>query len=143
MSRRTPVRVLIVEDFLPFRRSILSIVARSPELQVVGEVAHGTEAVQKAVELKPDLILLDIGLPGLNGIKVARQIRKLVPESQIIFLTQESSADVVQEAIGTGARAYIVKTKAGSDLLSAVEAVLKGETFVTRLSATDNFTFSN
>jgi len=69
------------------------------DLQVIGEVADGLEAVQRCVELQPDLILLDIGLPSLNGIKAARQIRKLVPESKVIFLTQESSADVVQEAL--------------------------------------------
>jgi DNA-binding NarL/FixJ family response regulator len=76
------------------------------------------------------LILLDIGLPSLNGIEAARQIRKLVPESKIIFLTQESSADVVQEALSLGARGYVMKTMAGSQLLTAVEAVHLGKTFV-------------
>jgi DNA-binding NarL/FixJ family response regulator len=141
MSRSAPVRVLVVEDFLPFRRAILLILAEMSDLQVVGETAHGMEAVQKAVELKPDLILLDIGLPSLNGIEVARQIRRLVPESKIIFLTQETAVDVVQEAIGTGARGYVVKMKAGNDLLSALKAVLSGKTFISRLSPTDNFTF--
>lgn len=130
-----------MEDFLPFRRAILVILAERSDLQVVGEASHGMEAVQKAVELKPDLTLLDIGLPGLNGIEVARQIRRLVPESKIIFLTQETAVDVVQEAIGSGARGYVVKMKAGNDLLAALEAVLSGKTFVSRLSATDNFTF--
>ena len=92
-------------------------------MQVVCEVSNGLEAVQKAVELRPDLILLDIGLPGLNGIEAARQIRKLVPESKIIFLTQESSPDVVQEAFKLGAWGYVVKANAASDLLAAVEAV--------------------
>ena len=100
------------------------------DLQVIGEVSDGLEAVQQAVELQPDLILLDIGLPSLNGIEAARQIRKLIPESKIIFLTQESSADVVQEALSLGARGYVVKTMAESELLTAVEAVLLGKTFV-------------
>ena len=100
------------------------------DLQVIGEVSDGLEAVQKCVELQPDLILLDIGLPSLNGIKAARQIRKLVPESKVIFLTQESSADVVQEALSLGARGYVVKIKAASELLTAVESVLMGKTFV-------------
>jgi DNA-binding NarL/FixJ family response regulator len=90
-------------------------------------------AVQKAEELNPDLILLDIGLPGLNGIEAGRQIRKLVPNAKIIFLTQESSDDVVQEALGLGAQGYVVKTRAGSDLLPAVEAVLEGKVYVSRL----------
>jgi DNA-binding NarL/FixJ family response regulator len=138
----TPVRVLVVEDFIPFRRLILSILASMPDLQVVGEVSDGVEAVQKAVELQPDLILLDIGLPSLKGIEAARQIRKLVPESRIIFLTQESSADVVQEGLRSGARAYVVKTKSGGELLTAVKAVLSGKTFVSSIPATDCFTFS-
>lgn len=88
------------------------------------------EAIQKAEELRPDLILLDLGLPKLNGIKAARQIRELTPESKIIFLSQESSADVVQEALSFGAQGYVVKTRVGSDLLAAVEAVLEGRQFV-------------
>jgi DNA-binding NarL/FixJ family response regulator len=75
------------------------------------------EAVQKALELQPDLILLDIGLPRLNGIEVARRIRKVSPGSKILFVSQESSADAVQEALGTGARGYVVKTDAGTELL--------------------------
>jgi len=99
-------------------------------LQIIAEVSDGVEAVQEAVKLQPDLILLDIGLPSLNGIEAARQIRKLAPESKIIFLTQESSADVVQEALNLGARGYVVKMKAASELLTTVEAVLLGKTFV-------------
>jgi len=124
------VRVLIVEDFVPFRQFVCSTLGTKPELQVVGEASDGLEAVQKAEELKPDLILLDIGLPSLNGIGAARQIRKLSPESKIIFLSQESSADVIQEALDLGAWAYVVKTRAESDLLAAIEAVLRGKRFV-------------
>jgi DNA-binding NarL/FixJ family response regulator len=100
------------------------------ELQVVGDASDGLEAVQKAVELKPDLILMDIGFPSLNGIEAARQIRKLVPESKIIFLSQESSAEVVQEAMGVGAAGYVIKIMAGCELLTAVETVLIGNRFV-------------
>jgi DNA-binding NarL/FixJ family response regulator len=124
------IRVLLVEDFAPFRQFTRSTLKERADLQVIWEVADGLEAVQKAEELKPDLILLDIGLPTLNGIEAARQIRKLAPESKIIFLTQESSADVVQEALGLGAWGYVVKTRAGSNLLAAVEAVLMEKQFV-------------
>jgi DNA-binding NarL/FixJ family response regulator len=99
-------------------------------LEIVCELSDGLAAVQKAEELKPDLILLDIGLPGLNGIEAGRQILKLVPNAKIIFLTQESSEDVVQEALRLGARGYVVKTQAGSDLMPAVEAVLQGKQYV-------------
>jgi DNA-binding NarL/FixJ family response regulator len=128
--QRSSVRILVVDDFEPWRRSASSLLREKPELQVVGEASDGLQAVQKAVELKPDLILLDIGLPSLNGIEAARQIRELVPESKIIFLTQESSAEVMQEALTVGASGYVVKTMAGSQLLTAIEAVLLGKRFV-------------
>jgi DNA-binding NarL/FixJ family response regulator len=90
-------------------------------------VSDGLEAVQKAVELKPDLILLDIGLPTMNGIEAARRIRTLVPNAKIIFLSCETSAEVVEEALSTGARAYVQKAKAGSQLLAAVDAAICGK----------------
>jgi DNA-binding NarL/FixJ family response regulator len=120
----------VVEDFEPFRRFVRSTLEKRPELQVICEVSDGLEAVHKAEELQPDLILLDIGLPTLNGIEAARQIRKLAPESKIIFVSQESSPGVVQEALNLGARGYVVKTKAAIDLLAAVEAVLEDRRFV-------------
>jgi DNA-binding NarL/FixJ family response regulator len=123
------VQVLVVDDFEPFRR-FAHTTLQETELQVVGEASDGLEAVRKAEELQPDLIMLDIGLPFLNGIEAARQIRKLSPESKIIFVTQESSVDVVEEALSSGAMGYIVKTHAASDLLAAVEAVREGRTFV-------------
>jgi len=124
------VRVLVVEDFAPFRRFICSTLTRMGDIRVVGEVSDGLEAIQRALELKPDLILLDIGLPTLNGIEVARQIRELLPESRIIFLSQESSPDVVQEAIGLGARGYVAKIRAGGELRAAIESVISGQLFV-------------
>ena len=119
-----------MEDFEPFRQIIRSILEKRPELQVIGEVSDGLEAIQKAEELKPDLILLDLGLPTLNGIEAARRIRKLVPESKIIFVTQESSADVMQECLSLGAWGYVVKTRVASELLAAVEAVISGKQFI-------------
>lgn len=123
------VRVLVVEDFEPFRRSVCSM-AKKSEFQILCEVSNGLEAVNKAATLQPDLILLDVGLPCLNGIEAARQIRKLSPKSKILFVTQESSAEVVQEALRLGAWGYVVKTRATKDLLPAVEAVLQGRQFV-------------
>ena len=103
---------------------------KGPQLQVICEVSDGLEAVQKAEELQPDLILLDIGLPTLNGIEAARRIRKLSPESKILFVSQESSADVVREALSLGEAGYVSKAQAGSRLLAAVGAVLQGKQFV-------------
>jgi DNA-binding NarL/FixJ family response regulator len=128
---QTPmVRVLVVDDYEPFRQFVCSTLKHRPDLQVIGEASNGLEAVQKAEELQPDLIVLDIGLPALNGIEAARRIRKVAPECKILFVSQESSADVVQEALSTGALGYVVKTRAGSELLAAVEAVCQGTTFV-------------
>ncbi|HEV7511813.1 MAG TPA: response regulator transcription factor, partial [Candidatus Acidoferrum sp.] len=127
MSQLAQVRVLIVEDFVPFRQFILSTLAAKPDIKIVGEVSNGFAAVNKSLELQPDLILLDIGLPGLDGINAVRQIRNLAPDSKVIFLTQESSADIVQEALSLGAWGYVLKIKAASELLRALEAVLLGK----------------
>ena len=124
------VRVLVVDDFEAWRRFVCSMLRKNPELQVVGEASDGLEAVHKAEQLQPDLIVLDLALPTLNGIEAARQIRKLAPESKILVLSQESSADVVQEALSSGVRGYVLKTRAGVDLLAAVEAVLERRQFV-------------
>jgi DNA-binding NarL/FixJ family response regulator len=129
-SHQMPVRILVVEDFRAFRSFLYSMFSKTPELQVIGEVSDGLEAVGKAEELQPDLILLDIGLPGLDGIEAARQIRKLVPQSKILFVSQEFSADVIAEALSLGAMGYVVKAHAGSELLVAIEAVREGRQFV-------------
>jgi len=121
------VRVLVVDDYEPFRRFVRSKLAEKPELQIVGEAADGLEAVRQAEKLKPDLILLDIGLPTLNGMEAARRIRKLAPDSKIIFVSQESSSEVMQVALSLGACGYVVKAKAANDLLTCVEAVLLGK----------------
>ena len=128
----SPVRILVVDDFEPFRRFIRSTLAKKPEFRVIGEASDGLEAVQKADELQPDLILLDIGLPSLSGIAAARRMRRLCPQSKIVFLSQESSAEVVQEALNLGALGYVVKTHAGSALLAAVNAVLLGGPFISQ-----------
>jgi len=121
------IRVLVVDDFEPFREFVRLTLSERPELEVIGEASDGPEAVRKSVELKPDLILLDLGLPTMNGIEVARRFRELVPESRIIFFSQESSVDLVEEALQMGVWGYVVKAKAGSQLLSTVEAVVSGK----------------
>jgi DNA-binding NarL/FixJ family response regulator len=124
------IRVLVVEDFAPFRRYISSTLEQRPSLQVVGEASDGLEAVQKADELQPDLILLDIGLPSLNGIESARQIRKHSPNSKILFVSENRSPGIAQGAFDAGASGYVVKSDAARDLWPAVEAVLQGKRFV-------------
>jgi DNA-binding NarL/FixJ family response regulator len=128
---RSSVRVLVVDDYEPFRRFVCWTLETKPELQIVGRASDGLEAVQKAEELQPDLIVLDIGLPILNGIEAARRIRKTFRQCKILFLSQQSSGDVVQEALSVEACGYVLKARAGSDLLPAVEAVLADRQFVT------------
>jgi len=125
-----PFRILLVDDCEPWCRFVCSMVQKAPELQIICEVSDGLAAVHMAKALKPDLILLDIGLPKLNGLEAVRRMRQLSPESKILFLSQESSADVVQEALRTGALGYVVKAHAQADLLTAVEAVIRHERFV-------------
>jgi DNA-binding NarL/FixJ family response regulator len=129
-AKATSVRILVVEDHEQFRRFVCSTLNKKAQLNVVCEVSDGLEAVHKAEELQPDLILLDIGLPSLNGIEAARRICELVPRSKILFLSQESSADIVQGALSVGALGYVAKAKAGSELLSAIRAAIRGKQFV-------------
>jgi DNA-binding NarL/FixJ family response regulator len=125
-----PLRILVVEDHEPFARLICSMLEQMSDLQVVGQASDGLQAVQIAEELQPDLIVLDIGLPTLNGMEVARQLRKLAPETKVLFLSQESSSDVVLDALKLGALGYVHKLRAQNELLPAIEAVLGGKQFV-------------
>ncbi len=101
---RSQVRVLVVDDHEQFHQFVRSALGKTPELKIVGEAFDGLDAVQKAEDLRPDLILLDIGLPELNGLDAARRIRTLCPESRILFLSQESSIQVVETALSLGLR---------------------------------------
>jgi DNA-binding NarL/FixJ family response regulator len=129
MNRPT-IRILVVDDFEQWRKFVISAVGRRPEWQVVGEAADGSEALQKAKKLDPDLMLMDIGLPTFNGIEVARRIYHGGNGPKILFLTEHLSCEIAQEALRTGALGYIVKSDAARDLLPAVEAALQGRVFV-------------
>ena len=130
MGTRSAIRVLVVDDYELFRRFLCETLAARPELQVIGEASDGLQAVQKAEKLQPDLILLDIGMPTLNGIEAGDQISRIVPAATIIFVSQNSDAEVVQEALSNGAKGYVLKQDAGIELVPAVEAVLRGAHFV-------------
>ena len=99
---------------------------------VMCEAGDGIEAVQKAAELKPELILLDLNLPRLNGIEAARQIAQLTPDAAILFVSMENSAEVVSEALSTGAMGYPLKADAGADFRPAIEAVLQNQRYLSR-----------
>jgi DNA-binding NarL/FixJ family response regulator len=127
---KSTLRVLIVDDYEPFRQFIATKLQTNPQLRIMKEACDGAEAVQQAQELQPDLILLDIGLPTLNGIEAARRIRKVSPTSRILFVSANRSRDISDAALNTGANGYVVKSNAGSELLPAIEAVLHGKQFV-------------
>ena len=126
----SPIRVLIVDDYEPFRRFLLLSLQIRMDVQIVSAVSDGLEAVSQATELQPDLILLDIGLPKLNGIAAARKIHETAQKSKILFVSQQTSAAVVQAALDTGAHGFLVKTDAASELLTAIDTVMNGRRFV-------------
>lgn len=124
------IRVLVVDDYEPWRRFVSSTLQQKPRIRIIGEASDGAEAVRKAQELQPDLIFLDIGLPEVNGIQAARRILELVPQAKIIFLSAISSQGIAEETMQIGASGYVVKSSARSELLPALESVLQGGRFV-------------
>jgi len=123
--------VLLVEDHEAFRSFLHSVLIEQEDWELVGEVGDGLVGVRTCVELQPDLVLLDIGLPGLNGMQVARRIRKFVPACKIVFLTQQGSPEMVEAALELGAAAYVLKAHTASDLVPAMIAARDGRQFVT------------
>jgi DNA-binding NarL/FixJ family response regulator len=123
-------RILIVDDSEPWRRMVFTLLREYLDWQIICEASDGLEAVQKSKELQPDLILLDIALPGLNGIEAARQIYETAPRSRILFLSENLCPEVVREALCSGARGYVAKSDAAQDLMAAVEAVIGDRHFV-------------
>ena len=124
------IRVLVVDDYEPWHRFVSTMLQQQQELRIVGQVRDGLEAVQQARELYPDLILLDIGLPTINGLEAARRICKCAPQSKILFVSENRSPEIAEEALGTGAGGYLVKSDAAKELLSAINAVLEGKRFI-------------
>jgi DNA-binding NarL/FixJ family response regulator len=117
--------ILLADDCESWRHLVCSMVKNEHGLKIICEASDGPEAVQKAEKLRPDLILLDIGLPGINGIEAARRIRQVSPNSEIVFLTMDNSPDVAQAVLSTGAQGFVHKIRAQSDLLPAIELVLR------------------
>jgi DNA-binding NarL/FixJ family response regulator len=130
MKTTVAIRTLVVEDFRNFREYVCSVLQQQRDLAIVGEAEDGLTAVRMASTLQPELILLDVGLPELNGIEAARQIRKLLPDCKILILSQESAPEIVEEALALGVRGYVSKTHVHRDLLPAVRAVLEGKLFL-------------
>lgn len=124
------IRLLVVEDYDPFQRLIESVLGNSPDVQIMDVVSDGLEAIQTASKLKPDVLLIDVGLPTTNGFEAARGILESAPQCKIIFVTQHLSADLVREAFKSGARGYIAKTDIVRELLPGIRAVLAGDPYI-------------
>jgi DNA-binding NarL/FixJ family response regulator len=123
-------RVLVVEDHEPYRRVLCELLQQRGDLLIVGEAADGLDAIRQAETLRPDVVMLDIGLPTLNGIEVARRIRANVPNAKLMFVTNESSLEVVEQAFSKGAHGYVYKPRAHRDVLPVLEAIIRGGRFV-------------
>ena len=121
----TTVRVLVADDHALLRQGIRSLLEARLGWQVVGEAVNGREAVEKAAQLKPDVVLLDITMPELNGIEATRQILKAVPETEVLILTMHESEKTMREVLQAGARGFVLKSEAPSDLLSSIQALHK------------------
>jgi CheY-like chemotaxis protein len=133
------IRVLLAEDFRPYRALVASLLSQESAVQVIGEASDGLEIVEKAQQLRPDLIFMDIGLPNLNGLEAARRIHDLNPSAKIVFLTQETDIDVVEEAFSLGACGYVLKQQVETELRPALAAVLQGRRFVSSGLPVDGF----
>jgi DNA-binding NarL/FixJ family response regulator len=125
-------RILLADDFLPWHQLVLNFLESETDLQVISTAVDGLEAVQKAEELQPELILMDLSLPGMDGIEATRQIRTVSPGSKVLFLSDHSEPDTVQAALDVGACGYILKSDFSADLIPGVRAVILGQKFVSR-----------
>jgi len=124
-------RILIADDHEIVRRGIRSLLEGHAGWEVCGEVVDGRQAVEKACELHPDLVLLDLGMPSLNGLEATRQILKSVPGVRVLMLTMHESDQIIREVLEAGARGFLLKSDAARDLVSAVEALQRRSTFFT------------
>lgn len=118
-------RILLVDDFLQWRLAVRSILEGVSGFRIIGEASNGLEAIEKTATLRPDIVLLDIGMPILNGIEAARSIRRVSPNSKVIFLTQEQDSDVRAAALAVGGSAYLLKSTAVGELRPAIDAALQ------------------
>jgi DNA-binding NarL/FixJ family response regulator len=124
-------RIFVADDHEVVRRGLCALLQAQPDWEVCGEAADGREALEKAQKLKPDVIILDIGMPSLNGLEATRQILKLNPQTRILILTLHDSDQVVREVLNAGARGFLLKSDAARDLVAAVEALRRDKTYFT------------
>jgi len=125
------LRLLVADDHEIVRKGFRAILEAQQDCEVIGEAGDGRRAVEMTKELRPDIVVLDISMPLLNGLEAARQIMKSRPQTKVLILTMHESDSLIREVLDTGARGYILKTDASRDLVSAVEALRRNKTFFT------------
>jgi len=123
-------RVLIVDDHAIIRRGVQGILRGHPEWELCGEAENGQEAVRLAAELRPEVIIMDVSMPGMNGVEATRAIKKQIPEAKVLLLTLHVSVDLVRSAFKAGARGYVLKSDAEQDLMRALLIVMGEGTYV-------------
>jgi DNA-binding NarL/FixJ family response regulator len=128
-GRRSAMRILVADDHEAVRKGVCTILASRSEFEVCGEAANGEEAIEKAISLKPDLVILDINMPVLGGFGAAKEIQRLLPEVRILFFSMHDSGQFVDEAKKAGVQGFVAKDRAGETLVMAVDALLRGQTF--------------
>ena len=129
------IRILVADDSPEVRRAICSLLTAVPGFEVLCEAADGAEAVGKAQELQPDIVLLDIRMPNLSGIQAAQQVLEVSPQSEVIFLTQYASRHLTTEAQRIGAKGYVLKMRAATDLIPAIHAVRAHDEFFSEIAS--------
>ena len=134
------IKILVADDFDQCRSMLRLLLEANSGFQVIAEAINGCEAVEKAAQLQPDVVLLDVGMPILNGLEAARKIRRASPDSKIIFVTQQQDDDIKTAALATGAEAYVLKSNSGCELVSAIHAAL-GSTQPPQAAALTSFVF--
>lgn len=124
-------RILLADDHEVVRRGLCALLRAQPDWEVCGEASNGREAVEKALKLKPEVVILDVGMPSLNGLEATRQILKSSPQTKVLILTLHDSDQVVQEVLNAGARGFLLKSDAARDLVAAVEALRRDKIYFT------------
>ncbi|HXG33814.1 MAG TPA: response regulator transcription factor [Bryobacteraceae bacterium] len=124
------IRVLLADDHTLFRQGVRTLLAAEPDMEVVGEASNGVEAAAKAAELRPDVVLLDIGMPGPSSFETARQIRRQRPETKVLFLTMYDDEDYLLEGMQVGANGYVLKDSPATQLIGAIRDVYRGGSYL-------------